>query len=76
MPTDHEMRIAELEDTLDHIRAMCESPGFMSFVVDLDCIARVAREALNGSKPWAERPTRERDGVTFGFGLRLHDPTR
>jgi len=58
--TAEAIRIAALEDTLDHICAVCERPSLMSFTIDLAYIARKASAALEGSQPWKDRPTRSR----------------
>lgn len=62
-----ELRIAELKDALDHIRAVCECPGVMSFTIDLEYVARVARHALRDAKPWQDRATRRVVGDTVSF---------
>ena len=64
-PTKEELRIAELEDALDHIRAVCKMPELMSFTIDLDYVGRVAAAAIKDSKPWIERPTRIAEDVRF-----------
>lgn len=63
--SDLAMKVAELQDALDHIRAVCETPQVMSMTIDLPYVARVARDALRGAPPWEKRPTRARDGVRF-----------
>ena len=51
--------VTKLQDALGHIRAVCEAPKLMSFPVNLQYVARVAREALRGSKPWHDRPRKK-----------------
>jgi hypothetical protein len=48
---DLEMRIAELERALRHIRAACEHPELMSFHIDLRYVAQLARDALRDDPP-------------------------
>lgn len=66
VPTKEELRIAELEDALDHIRAVC--PQMMSFTINLDYIARYARAALKDATPWTERVTRQPNNSTAKQG--------
>jgi hypothetical protein len=55
-----EIRIAELEDALDHIRAVCRTPELMSFTIDLQYVGDVANRALKDAQAWSDRPTRRK----------------
>jgi hypothetical protein len=68
VPTKEELRIAEMEDALDHICAVCKCPQMMSFTINLDYVARYARAALKDATPWTERVTRQSNNSTAKQG--------